>query len=335
MKIKSLLFLLLSLLCAARLATLSFMAEPGTLSQDNDISYRFLLLGVDAAAENSDVVALAQYRPREQRLAVMQLPRDLYLKGEDSTPKLNHIYASLRAKGLSSQEALQYTAQTIADAFSLPIDAALCLDLSVFVEMVDAIGGVPITLPFDMTYIDRAQDLSIHLEKGDTVLDGKRAEQFVRFRSGYIEGDLGRLDAQKLFFAALLRHVTQNLSTKDAVSLFLRYHDKVGLCGSQKAILTAMVSVLANRAMPTVQFLSLPGEAVCTESGAWYYVMNRQAAYEALTRYLARPTENPFDETGRFYSEDPLISSIYFSKEITYRVYTMDELSDINILKKD
>ena len=58
-------------------------------------------------------------------------------------------------------------------------------------------------VPMDLEYSDPYQDLEINLKEGDQVLDGKHALQFVRFRSGYATGDIGRIGAQQLFFAAL------------------------------------------------------------------------------------------------------------------------------------
>ena len=54
-----------------------------------------------------------------------------------------------------------------------------------------------------MYYVDEYQDLYIDLYPGQQHPDGKKAEQFVRFRN-YPGGDIARLDAQKLFIDAFL-----------------------------------------------------------------------------------------------------------------------------------
>ena len=58
-------------------------------------------------------------------------------------------------------------------------------------------------VPSDLQYSDPYQDLEIDLKKGDQVLDGEHALQFVRYRAGYATGDIGRIGAQQLFFEAL------------------------------------------------------------------------------------------------------------------------------------
>jgi len=63
-----------------------------------------------------------------------------------------------------------------------------------------------------MDYDDNAQNLHIKLKKGYQVLDGKEAEQFIRFRknndgSGYPLGDVQRIEAQQAFIKAAVAQV--------------------------------------------------------------------------------------------------------------------------------
>ena len=337
MKIKLFLFLPLVLICAILLV----LSAGGTMGElpaaARPASATVLVLGVDAAAENSDVVLLCRYESEKKQLTLLQLPRDMYIEGEDDIPKLNHIYAACRANGMDRQEALSYTANTLSEAFSFPIDAAACLDLSVFSSLVDAVGGIPIDIPFDMTYEDEEQGLSILLKKGRTVLDGSTAEQFVRYRSGYVEGDLGRVDAQKLFLAAGLHQVLQSMTVTDAVSVFARHYSRLAFCGEARMLFSVMNELFSERKNLSVQFLSIPGEAVKAE-GTWYYVINRQATCEVIGQFFAPSAAaepSLFDQNGRFYNESNTISNIYFSTDMSYHVYRAEEITDINILKKD
>ena len=62
-----------------------------------------------------------------------------------------------------------------------------------------------------MDYDDPVQDLSIHLKKGKQKLSGADIEGLLRFRSGYANADLGRIDTQQDF---LKEAVKQKLSIK-------------------------------------------------------------------------------------------------------------------------
>ena len=71
----------------------------------------------------------------------------------------------------------------------------------------DNLSGIEIDLPYDMDYEDSSQNLSIHLKAGKQTLGGKEALGFLRYRSGYVTGDLGRIDAQKLFLNAFINRL--------------------------------------------------------------------------------------------------------------------------------
>jgi sugar/nucleoside kinase (ribokinase family) len=88
-----------------------------------------------------------------------------------------------------------------------------------FARAVDAIGGVEADVPFDMHYDDPAQGLHIHLEKGRQRLDGKAAEQFLRYRSGYATGDLGRVDARSGFLRTVLSQVKEKMTAASAAKI--------------------------------------------------------------------------------------------------------------------
>ena len=77
--------------------------------------------------------------------------------------------------------------------------------------MVDEIGGVEVDVAMRMKYDDPTQDLHIDLYPGVQILDGNKAEQYVRFRSnndytvGYSMGDLDRTKVQQDFIKRFLK----------------------------------------------------------------------------------------------------------------------------------
>jgi anionic cell wall polymer biosynthesis LytR-Cps2A-Psr (LCP) family protein len=65
-----------------------------------------------------------------------------------------------------------------------------------------------------MHYTDAKQNLYIDLKKGPQRLDGKHAVQFLRYRKGYRDGDIGRVDAQQEFVKAAIKEaIGLNLPT--------------------------------------------------------------------------------------------------------------------------
>jgi|SRR5690554_3988375 len=115
----------------------------------------------------------------------------------------------------------------IEEKFDLTIHDFIRVDTEGFAEAVELFGGVDIYIPYDMDYEDPGQDLHIHLEKGMKRLDGKQAEGFVRFRTGYDDegnelqyGDIERKKNQIAFLKAFIeQHGT--LANIDKIPGFL------------------------------------------------------------------------------------------------------------------
>lgn len=295
-----------------------------------------LVLGTDDAARNTDVIMLLRYDPITGALAVMQVPRDTYLKNALGAPKINHIFPALIASGKTEAAALSETAEILSDAFSVPFDFALSLRPSALARLVDEIGGVTITLPGDLVYDDPEGDASIHLSAGKQTLDGKSAVQFVRYRAGYLEGDLGRVDAQKLFLCAFVDKAVRTMDISNLLSLLVRPPEGMTLLGDKLRLANAAKQFYQTKANLHAVYFSAPGEAVRPESGgAWYYAVNRFATGTLLARYFDLARKDDFDTEARFCGPTLNFENIYFATGYPYRVFTADEIQNIIIKKKE
>jgi len=169
--------------------------------QETETRRSYLILGKDKVSGLCDVIMIGSVDPVGDSAILLQIPRDTYaVYSEKGYRKLNGALNTLGAEGFC---------EFISKNFGVAIDGYLLFDLEVFKRAVDAIGGVDVDLPFDMDYDDPYQGLSIHLDAGRQHLDGAEAEKFVRYRSGYVRGDLGRLDAQKIFMSALFKKLLE------------------------------------------------------------------------------------------------------------------------------
>lgn len=163
-----------------------------------DDTYNILLCGVDGKHENADTIVLASFNTKAKTLKLLSIPRDTYSNVDNrGIPKINGSY-SVDHKGNIEQ-----TIHEVEMLTSLPIDRYAITTFEGFEKAIDAIGGVEMYVPSDLQYSDPYQDLEIDLKQGEQVLDGEHALQFVRYRAGYATGDLGRINAQQLFFSAL------------------------------------------------------------------------------------------------------------------------------------
>lgn len=267
------------------------MAEPLQVPEPMNI----LIMGNDRAAGLSDVLMLVHVDLAKNSVFILQIPRDTYAAFTDGA----HRKLNTAVRQLGGEEKM---CEFLSASFGIPVDHYVSLDLDVLSRVVDAIGGVEVDLPEALDYEDPAQGLSIHLPAGKQILDGARAEQFVRYRSGYLRGDLGRMDAQKLFLTALFRRCRESMDllTATQMATVLLPELKTDLTVSETVRLCETLFAVKEEA---IEMLTLPGEdAVAQKSGAWYYVASAPAVNEVLTRYFGA-SENAFDPERLFRNE--------------------------------
>jgi LCP family protein required for cell wall assembly len=241
-------------------------------------SYCVLVTGRDRASGLSDVIMLVSFDPSKSRICVLQIPRDTYaLYGNGKYRKLNGAQRALGEDGFCG---------LLEDSLDIGIDGYVSLDLSGFRELVDLIGGVEIELAEPLYYKDPYQNLTISLDKGRHKLDGKTAEQFIRYRSGYENGDIGRIDAQKLFMVSLFKSISEKNSPLMLTKIFSVLAGKTDTNMGLTDI--GMLSpVLAGVSTEKIYFATAPGEAVvASKSGASYYSLSASGMSELLKNYF-------------------------------------------------
>jgi LCP family protein required for cell wall assembly len=249
-----------------------------------------LVAAKDPSSGLSDVMMLLSYDPPKGEITVLQLPRDTYFRGgSESYRKINGAPAAIGMETL---------AKRFGDAFGISVDAYVRLSSDAFRRAVDALGGVELDVPEDMDYDDPAQGLSIHLKKGRQTLDGKSAEGFVRYRSGYGRGDLDRLDAQKLFLSALAKRVMATDGSLMRLASALLPCIETDLSLSE---VSALWGTRKDGQSTGLSFVTAPGAEVTGRDGGSYYSLSAPAMEELLARYFG--AERGFDPEGLFLHE--------------------------------
>lgn len=298
----------------------------GAVDASADAPMVFLLAGLDEAAENTDVLLLASVDPSSSRLSVMQIPRDTYFRSESGSEKINAVYALHRSRGESQEQALSALSTQISETFSVPLTASVAFTAAALRAAVDAMGGVSVNIPLDIELGGK------HYSKGEHLLSGKEAEAFVRYREGYVMGDLGRVDAQKLFLSAFLRRARAELRPAALLRLLLSMRSDVITDLSLSRALSIGVSVHSRISALSAVFFTLPGEPLLYR-GHWYFVANKKSSETLLSKYF--PFGGNFDGAHRLYKEGEIAQeNIYNDKNFPYLVYTEENLSSLEIQTK-
>lgn len=159
--------------------------------------------------ERSDSLMLAHISP-DDRVSVISFPRDSlvqlpecepYAKTEGTYGYFGMINAAMYHGGPPC------VVRTIESLTNIRIDHFVHLSFASFRDVVDAIGGVDICIPEPM----RDRRAKLDLDSGQQTLDGEQALSFVRARYDIGDGgDIGRIDRQQMFLAALADQVTSS-----------------------------------------------------------------------------------------------------------------------------
>ncbi|GIV20353.1 MAG: transcriptional regulator [Armatimonadota bacterium] len=169
-------------------------------------SVTVLLLGSDENRDNqkriytkrtrSDTIMLAHFDFVNRRISVLSIPRDTRVRiPEHGTHKINSAMA------LGGPE---LTVETIREWLEVPVDHYVVIYYSVFRRAVDLLGGITLYVDKPLHYDDNWGDLHVHLEPGWHHLNGEQALGYVRIRN--VDSDLGRIERQQKFLAAVKEH---------------------------------------------------------------------------------------------------------------------------------
>jgi LCP family protein required for cell wall assembly len=159
-----------------------------------------LLLGINDNL--TDTIMLASFDTDAKHVDLISIPRDTYYHRDGyNTEGENKINAAYRKNPIN-------TAKAVSDVLlGMPINYYAIIDYKGIENIVDSMGGIPMDIEFNMKYTDPYDDppLVINIPKGHQVLDGEHAVQFLRYRKGYSEGDIGRIKAHQQFMKSAFK----------------------------------------------------------------------------------------------------------------------------------
>jgi len=179
-------------------------ADPGTtdieelIEEKSNGPIKVLIIGTDEReneASRSDTLILASLFPEEKQVKLLSIPRDTRasIPGRKGFEKVSHAHAYGQA---------DLAVETVEDLLDIDIDFYLKTNFQGFKNIIDILGGVTFNVEKRMYYPEEDIDLNSGLQN----LNGHDALAYVRFRSDGM-GDIGRVERQQKFLAALTDHV--------------------------------------------------------------------------------------------------------------------------------
>ncbi len=242
------------------------------------------VLPPEALAGNSDTMLLVRIVPETHQINVLSIPRDTLVQTPTGIDKIND--ANMQG---GATQAVQTVSQLLDGT---PIDRYIRLDTEGFIHLVDALGGVAITVPKPMDYVDRTQHLSIHLAAGLQTLNGQHLQEYVRFRHDEW-GDIGRVQRQQDVLKAIAWTLVQpaTLGKLPALLHVIQSNVDTDLSLGEMLAIAQMTHDLKSH---QINLTLLPGRfSRKDEYPLSYWIEDPRATSALLTRYFSRDPASP------------------------------------------
>ena len=261
-----------------------------------------LLLGVDSNGTGSDIwegtrsdtIIVINVDPKTHSVNAISIPRDskVYLPDNKGIQKINSAHAL---------GGINLVKKTLKETFGIKIDRYIIVHDEAVEKIVDALGGIPIYVEKRMYYHDYAAKLHIDLQKGNTVLNGKQAVGYLRYRKDGL-GDIGRTQRQQWFMKSLFErlHSPQVITKIPEVLNVMNNYIKTDMSFYELSQYAAMArSIDENK----IEIATLPGSP--NQRGyISYWILDPVKTQEMINRmiYRIKPQISSKFKAGIMYS---------------------------------
>ena len=252
----------------------------------------YLLLGIDTEGEiaqeketlsggQSDAIFLVAYDRKEETAQILAIPRDtmttIYIYNIDGTfvtPQTDHLTLQY-AYGDGREMSCKITRDAVSNLlYGVPIIGYTAINLDSIPLLVDAVGGVTLTVPDDSM-----EEVNPEYKKGTEItLTSETAERYIRYRDTHSHHQaLVRTERQKSFINAFADRVLE-----------LQAQDPHNVTDIYETIKPHMVTNMSNDifldlagAKRVGEIRTIPGEGVATDLFDEYHVDDK-ALYELI-----------------------------------------------------
>ena len=245
-----------------------------------------LLLGVDSNGNGTDVwegtrsdtIIVVNVDPKTHSVNAITIPRDskVYLPDNKGIQKINSAHAL---------GGINLVKKTLKETFGIKIDKYIVVSDTAVEKIVDALGGIPIYVEKRMYYNDYSAKLHIDLQKGNTVLNGKQAVGYLRYRKDGL-GDIGRTQRQQWFLKSLFErlHSPQVITKVPEVLNVMSNYIKTDMSFYELSQYAAMARSLDEN---KIEIATLPGSP--NQRGyISYWILDPVKTQEMINRMIYR-----------------------------------------------
>ena len=242
-----------------------------------------LLCGTDKDGTRTDTMMLVYLDGEENRVGLLSLPRDtLTITDSGKRAKLNSAYG----RNGCGEEGMEWTLNYVQDIIGYRPDGYILVDMELVPKVVDLMGGVDVHLDHHIR-INNDGEEEIYIPEGDQHLDGREVLATLRYRYGYANADLGRVQVQRMVITECMKQwVSPTKLTRLPKALDLIEAESLtdlelnNFLWIGKTILTGMGNMTSD---------TLPGYAQ-NRGGASYFIL-----YPEKVAALVNESYNPYN----------------------------------------
>ena len=193
--------------------------------------FLFLLAGVDSTGEETgtrtDTLMLIKADSKNNTVDMISIPRDSYVSINGKMDKINAAH---------SYGGIDLTMTVVRDFLGINLDKYMVISFEAVIEGIDALGGMDVEVSQDVA-------AAMGISPGSHTMSGDEVLKYVRFRKGYQNADLGRINTKQDFlkqfikeatkptnlpklpkvYAAMKPYIKTNMNIKDLSSLAMKF----------------------------------------------------------------------------------------------------------------
>lgn len=170
-------------------------------------------------ASLTDSIMVISLDQETKDVALINLPRDLKVRGACMAGKINEIYTCNNSQGTDESDGARGLARVVGEILGIEIHYHAHMNWGALVKIVDLVGGITVTLDEDIMEGNTYTKTNIRAGV-PTELGGEQALGLARARHGSFGGDFSRGASQQKILMAIGDKITKkNLGPKETLEL--------------------------------------------------------------------------------------------------------------------
>ncbi|MGM9920771.1 MAG: LCP family protein [Bhargavaea sp.] len=254
----------------------AYHAREGSSLRDEQIepykdNVSILFIGVDDSEtrnggknSRSDALMLATLNNDDKSIKLLSIPRDslVYIPEVGYQDKITHAHAF---------GGVEASIETVEELLDVPVDYFVKMNFNAFIDVVDALGGITVDVPYERIELDENDKKTIHLKPGLQNLDGRHALALARTRKA--DNDIERGKRQQVILKAMIEKA-------GSVTSVGKYGEVIDALGNNMTTdltfndMKAMIAYL-NNGSPLIETYTLEGTDD-SSTGVYYWRINQE-----------------------------------------------------------